>query len=77
MLLLLSFFGVASAFFRAAPRSAFGRGALRMAVSKKDSYEITLLTGDGIGPEITVRRVSPRLAIAAQRARPRTPKLLC
>jgi hypothetical protein len=26
---------------------------LRMAVEKKDSYQITLLPGDGIGPEIT------------------------
>ena len=41
------------------PRSASGRSlkrsgasALDMVVSKKDSYKVTLLTGDGIGPEI-------------------------
>lgn len=36
------------------PRSAFSRSQTRnMAVAKKDSYLITLLPGDGIGPEIT------------------------
>ena len=29
-----------------------GASALDMVVSKKDSYKVTLLTGDGIGPEI-------------------------
>ena len=37
------------------PRSAFSRSSQvrNMAGSKKDSYVITLLPGDGIGPEIT------------------------
>jgi 3-isopropylmalate dehydrogenase len=37
------------------PNNALQRNSLiqSMAVSKKDSYSITLLPGDGIGPEIT------------------------
>lgn len=33
--------------------TATQQSSLNMAVSKKDSYSITLLPGDGIGPEIT------------------------
>lgn len=39
-----------------APNGGFGRSntlTRNMAVSKKDSYTVTLLPGDGIGPEIT------------------------
>lgn len=42
-------FRSASTAARTPPRSSF----LAQAVSKKDSYSITLLPGDGIGPEIT------------------------
>lgn len=34
------------------------RGAMSMAVARKDSYSVTLLPGDGIGPEITAATVS-------------------
>lgn len=53
----LSLFGLASqyatAFQRVTPLASRTSSALN-AVSKKDSYAITLLTGDGIGPEISV-----------------------
>jgi 3-isopropylmalate dehydrogenase len=35
------------------PRYPTARSMAQSAVSKKDSYDITLLPGDGIGPEIT------------------------
>ncbi|KAG5192560.1 3-isopropylmalate dehydrogenase [Tribonema minus] len=41
---------------RAAQRA--GSRGLHMAVTKKDSYSITLLPGDGIGPEITTATVA-------------------
>lgn len=41
----------AQAFVRAP--SARMRGGMSMAVARKDSYSVTLLPGDGIGPEIT------------------------
>ena len=46
--------GLVSSFVPHAP-SSFSRSShtRNMAVSKKDSYSITLLPGDGIGPEIT------------------------
>lgn len=51
----LSLLGVASQYASAfSPQVAPGRmGSSLNAVSKKDSYSITLLPGDGIGPEIT------------------------
>lgn len=43
------------------PPTAFGRASTSTsaldAVSKKDSYDVTLLSGDGIGPEITTATV--------------------
>jgi hypothetical protein len=49
--------GVANAFVSVSctRRSSFSRSSQtrNMAVSKKESYSITLLPGDGIGPEIT------------------------
>ena len=42
-----------SATFRTTSSSTSSSSALEMAVSRKDSYSITLLPGDGIGPEIT------------------------
>jgi len=51
----LALLGVASQYASAfSPQVAPGRmGSSLNAVSKKDSYSITLLPGDGIGPEIT------------------------
>mmetsp|Transcript_4342 Transcript_4342/g.7253 ORF Transcript_4342/g.7253 Transcript_4342/m.7253 type:complete len:413 (-) Transcript_4342:36-1274(-) len=45
--------GVVSSFAPLAPAPRTTSTKLNMAVSKKDSYVITLLPGDGIGPEIT------------------------
>lgn len=52
-----------AAFQGAALRPSFGtrtrsRMAPSMAVAAKDSYKITLLPGDGIGPEITTATVT-------------------
>eukprot|EP00638_Chattonella_subsalsa_P005215 CAMPEP_0117751590 /NCGR_PEP_ID=MMETSP0947-20121206/11070_1 /TAXON_ID=44440 /ORGANISM="Chattonella subsalsa, Strain CCMP2191" /LENGTH=408 /DNA_ID=CAMNT_0005570009 /DNA_START=85 /DNA_END=1311 /DNA_ORIENTATION=+ len=49
-----------SAAFLGTPLSGCNRQSHRisMAVEKKDSYDVTLLTGDGIGPEITEATVA-------------------
>jgi 3-isopropylmalate dehydrogenase len=46
--------GLVNAFVPHAPSSSSRAATVRnMAVSKKESYSVTLLPGDGIGPEIT------------------------
>jgi 3-isopropylmalate dehydrogenase len=39
--------------FQSAPSASFSPSSSLAAVSKKDAYSVTLLPGDGIGPEIT------------------------
>ena len=48
-----------------APSARSTRGAPRMAVAKQSSYKITLLPGDGIGPEITAATVKALNAAGA------------
>ena len=62
-LCLISFLGCSSAFVPSStPRSS--RSALSMVVASKSSYTITLLPGDGIGPEILQATVPVLDAIA-------------
>jgi 3-isopropylmalate dehydrogenase len=55
LVVILSLFGSAHAF--SASGRARVRGDVSMAVGKKDNYLITLLPGDGIGPEILAATV--------------------
>uniref|UniRef100_A0A7S3Q524 3-isopropylmalate dehydrogenase n=1 Tax=Chaetoceros debilis TaxID=122233 RepID=A0A7S3Q524_9STRA len=52
-LTVASIFSTASAFTPSSLRTPVSVATSLNAVSKKDSYDITLLPGDGIGPEIT------------------------
>lgn len=58
--------GCTSAFTPASLTSRSNRMAISMVVAKKDSYTITLLPGDGIGPEILQATVPVLDAIAAK-----------
>ena len=61
--LLATFAATAGALVAPSARST--RGAPRMAVAKQSSYKITLLPGDGIGPEITAATVKALNAAGA------------
>ncbi|CAM9772366.1 unnamed protein product [Heterosigma akashiwo] len=58
ILFILAILQIANAFVGTPLMGARGSARTFMAVEKKDSYDITLLTGDGIGPEITQATVA-------------------
>ena len=53
LLTILAFASKSSAFFVAPASKISSNSQVLNAVSRKDSYDITVLPGDGIGPEIT------------------------